>query len=107
MKRKGVTSIEHDDCISYISKLFNLTPVNVSTKGYRAGDNGRYFPDAINSTTDYEIEVVPRKSYLLDKSTRWDNTRKKVLVLRINTFAENSFNEIYIYSSNNKLIKVK
>ena len=100
MIRRGVTSKEHDDCVLFICKKFELKPVKVS------GEKGRYFPDAVNSDTDYEVEVVPRKHYIAKKEEKWDEQRKKILILRPNSFAYEIFDEIYIFSDND-LIKIK
>ena len=59
MPIRGVTSPEHENCIRFIAKKFNLKIVEI--KGIT---KGKYFPDAKNRDTDYEIEVVPRTNYI-------------------------------------------
>lgn len=103
MKRRGVTSPEHDECVELVSKKLGLEIVEI--KG-NSNIKGKYFPDAKNETTDYEVEVVPRREYIEKKMARWDSNRKKVLVLKINSFARENFDEIYI-SDKTKLVKIK
>lgn len=104
MIRRGVTSKEHNECIELISKLWNLNPVII--KG-NCSIKGKYFPDAINENSDYEVEVVPRKSYLERKELKWNPLRKKILVLKVNSFAIEKFNEIFVSINNSDLIKLK
>ena len=99
--KRGITSKEHDDCVMLICEKFNLHPVEML--GYK---KGKYFPDAIDLNGDYEVEVVPRKNYLLKKSLRWNRSRRKILVLKINSFAIENFDEIYINDDGN-LVKIK
>ena len=103
MIRRGVTSEEHEECIRFICKKLGLAAIEI--KG-NSNIKGKYFPDAISNGTDYEVEVVPRKHYLIKKVDKWDKDRKKVLILRPNSFAYENFDEIYIFSDNN-LIKIK
>ena len=102
-KKKGITSQEHEDCIQMICEQLELTPVKIG------GDwtiPNKYFPDAVDFHTDYEIEVVPRTNYIKKKEQKWDRNRKKVLVLKVNSYALSIFDEVYISSDNKKLIKV-
>ena len=71
----------------------------IEIKG-NANIKGKYFPDAVSDNTDYEVEVVPRKHYLVNKAEKWDEKRKKVLVLRPNSFAYEKFDEIYVFNNN-------
>ncbi len=103
MIRRGVTSKEHDDCVRFICGKLGLEAIEI--KG-NANIKGKYFPDAVSDNTDYEVEVVPRKHYLVNKAEKWDEKRKKVLVLRPNSFAYEKFDEIYVFN-NNSLIKIK
>lgn len=103
MIRRGVTSEEHEECINFICNKFNLKAVEI--KG-NSNIKGKYFPDAISDNIDYEVEVVPRKSYLVKKIDKWDKGRKKVLVLKPNSFAYKNFDEIYVFKEN-ELIKIK
>jgi hypothetical protein len=101
---KGITSEEHESVINILSKRFNLEKVKI------IGNNnilGKYFPDMRNETTDYEVEVVPRKSYLQIKKNKWDKLRKKILILKPNSFAYESFDEVYVINQNNELIKLQ
>ena len=97
------SSKEHEGIVRFICKKLNLEPIII--KGNHT-IKGKYFPDAINKTTDYEVEVVPRKNYLERKEEKWDKTRKKILILKTNSYAIKKFDEIFIYIKN-KLIKIK
>lgn len=97
-------SQEHEDTIKFLSELKGLEIVTIRGNSNIAG---QYFPDLKNSTTDYEVEVVPRKNYILKKTLKWDKSRKKVLVLKPNSFIYESFDEIYVILETKQLIKVK
>lgn len=103
MLKRGVTSKEHDECVITISKKLNLNIVEVIGN---SNIKGKYFPDITSNNTDYEVEVVPRKYYLLKKVVKWDMSRKKILILKVNSFAEEQFNEIFI-EKDGDLIKFK
>ncbi len=103
MIRRGVTSNEHEECIRFICKKLGLKAVEI--KG-NSNIKGKYFPDAVSDGTDYEVEVVPRKHYLVKKVDKWDEKRKKVLILKPNSFAFQNFDEIYIFNECD-LIKIK
>ena len=104
MIRKGITSKEHDDCVLFLCNKFKLKAIEIRGN---ASISGQYFPDAVNHNTDYEVEVVPRTFYLKLKVAKWNKKRKKILILKPNSFALNNFDNIFVYSKKNTLIKIK
>lgn len=103
MIRRGVTSIEHDAAVLLIAEKFNGEAVTI-----RGSSNikGKYFPDVVTDNTDFEIEVVPRKGYIKKKFEKWDQSRKKILILSPNTYSFKIFDEVYLLKEK-ELIKIK
>ncbi len=100
MKRRGVTSVEHDETISLVC---NILGANEGTNGSK---KGVYYPDALNAITDFEIETAPNRTHILKKTKRWEENRKKVLILKPRNFAFEIFDEVYVVNANNVLIKI-
>lgn len=87
-------SREHELLVEQVSKKVNGEKVIVK------GNNtitGAYFPDIRFNETDIECEIVPRKHYLLRKVMRWNNSRKKILVLGLQDFTYQNFDEIWFW----------
>ena len=94
MMTRGTTSEEHEKVVHFICEQFFLSPTKIVGN---ATLKGKYFPDAIEKTADWEVEVVPRNYHILKKAERWDNKRQKFLVLVPSKQALKRFNKIYVY----------
>jgi len=90
----GNYSKEHEVMVEQVSKKVNGEKVVV-----RGNNNiaGAYFPDVKFGGTDIECEIVPRKHYLLRKVMKWDKTRGKILVLGLQDFTHQNFDEIWLW----------
>lgn len=103
---RGVTSKEHELLVKQVAEYIDGEEVII--KG-NFTIIGKYFPDVKTENIDVECEIVPRKSYLLGKTLKWDKHRKKMLVLGLQDFTLESFDQILFWDiKNNKLLfKIK
>jgi len=101
--RKGTESLEHFNLVKSICKLFNLKQIKIIGN---SNIKGKYFPDAIDKTTDYEVELVPKPGWLNLKNQKWNNKRKKVLILGMFNEIKESFDNIY-FIDEDKVTKIK
>lgn len=65
----------------------------------------KYYPDVITQEYDFEIETTPTIKHIKEKAEKWENGKKKVLVLTLSK-AKDYFNEIYIINKKGDLIRI-
>lgn len=101
-----VKSEEHEKLTEQIVKEVNGIKVVI-----RGNNNirGQYFPDIKLNDVDIECEIVPRRSWIETKIRKWDNSKKKILVLSIQKFTFDNFDEIWFWDiQKNRLVaKIK
>lgn len=90
----GNYSKEHEVLVDHVCKKVDGKKIVVRGNSTIAG---AYFPDIVFGKTDVECEIVPRKHYLLRKVMRWDKSRKKILVLGLQDFTYENFDEIWFW----------
>lgn len=93
-------SDRHQEAVEYISKLFN----GVGTDKEHRRLHG-YYPDVKTNDTDIEIECYSKNHHIIGKVRRWNSNKKKILILTLPKEIENIFDEVYLLSSNNNLVK--
>ena len=96
-------SKEHNDAVNKICNLFSANPIKIIGNKNIAGF---YFADASTKTMDFEIETVPRRSYILNKSRKWVRVRKRALILTLFKDVKDLFDEIYVLKDED-LIRLK
>ncbi len=74
-----------------------------------SGNNKRncYNPDLIKDNIDYELELFRNMHHLKNKVSKWDSSRKHILILTISNQTKDLFDEVYFLTEDKNLIKEK
>lgn len=101
MGSKQMPSNKHQEIVKFIKEL--VKGKDTDKEGRR---KGIFYPDVYTNEVDYEVELLNKNREIIFKSTKWDKTKKKVLIIGLDAEIEPLFDEVYFYQ-NGILKKIK
>ena len=98
-KNYVLSQTEHNEFVKEINEII---------KGdiwYRKTNGEGYNPDITKGSDFYEIELFRKLNHFKLKASKWDRTKKHILILTLSDQSKKFFDETYVYV-NKQLIKL-
>lgn len=89
------------------NKLKELNDLIKGEIWFVKGKKDSYNPDLTKENAEYELEIFRNMNHLKDKVSRWDTSKKHILVITISDQTKDLFDEVYFFTREKNLIREK